>query len=202
MTEIESFRISELFDDNTNSPTPPHTPTPTPASTPSEHAEWSDGLKQYWQRVEGYNELVKDSNVYMFKINDATVRYTGKKKVELSSNADYALYDKMLKEPSNRSAPIEFLDTLTDRQKLLLYVACVNNGRRMIGQVPTDLSGISHLRGIPEAELNRFRHRQQSMPSSPQPTPQRQAQPQRQQRQRQMSPAVRQEALKRRMQVH
>lgn len=194
VTEIESFRISELFSDDTHSPTPPHTPTP----TSNEHAEWSDGLKQYWQRVEGYSELAKNSNVYMFKINDATVRYTGKKKVELSSNADYALYDKMLKEPSNRAAPVEFLDTLTDRQKLLLYIACVNNGRRMIGHVPTDLSGISHLRGIPEAELNKFRHRQQNMPSNPQPTPQRQVQAQ----QRQMSPAVRQEALKRRMQQH
>ena len=136
----------------------------------------------------------------MFQINDATVRYTGKKKVELSSNADYALYDKMLKEPSNRAAPVEFLDTLTDRQKLLLYIACVNNGRRMTGHVPTNLSGIAHLSGIPEAELNRFRHRQQSMQSTPQPTPQRQSQPQ--QRQRQMSPDIRNETLKRRMQVH
>lgn len=194
VTEIDSFRIAELFDDNTNSPTP----TPPSAPTPSDRAEWSDGLKRYWQRVDGYRELAKNNNEYMFKIHDATVRYTGKKKVELSCNADYALYDKMLKEPSNRAAPIEFLDTLTEKQKLLLYIACVNNGRRMIGHVPTDLSGISHLRGIPEAEMNRFIHRQQSMPSAPKPTPQRQVQPP----QRKMLPSVRQEALKRRMQVH
>ena len=106
----------------------------------------------------------------------------------------------MLKEPSNRAAPVEFLDTLSREQKLMLYIACVNNGRRMVGKVPTDLSGIERLQGIPEAEMNRFRYRQQSS-NSGQPSQSQQTSEQRQpvSQHRQMSPLVRQALLRRKL---
>ena len=201
VTEIENFRIASLYGPEENAPEP-STPTPTPTPpTPDDRAQWSDDLQRYWRQVDGYSEVAKNNNEYKFKINDATVRYTNKKQVEVSSNADYALYDKLLKEPSNRAAPVEFLDTLSKEQKLLLYIACVNNGRRMSGNVPTDLSGIDRLRGIPEAEMTRFRSLQASrgsdIPSeNHQPASQRQPTPQ----QRQMSPALRQAAMSRRLQ--
>ena len=188
VTQVESLRVAELFNDGTDTPTPSSATTSvsTPP-TPDDCAQWSDDLQRYWQQVDGYLEVAKNNNEYMFKIREATVRYTGKKQVEVSSNADYNIYDKMLKEPTNRAAPVEFLDTLSKEQKLLLYIACVNNGRRMVGKVPTDLSGIDRLQGVPEAEMNKFRHRQQNA-SSNSPTPQREL-PQ-QQRSRQISSTV------------
>ena len=169
VTEIDNLRIATLFGrDDSPTPTPEQPSAPTP-TVPDDHADWSDDLQHYWQQVEGYSEVAKNNEEYRFKINDATVRYTSKKQVEVSRNADYLVYDKMLKEPSNRSAPIEFLDTLNQEQKLLLYIACVNNGRRMKGAIPTDLSGIERLQGVPEAEMNKFRHRMETQPSASQP---------------------------------
>ena len=162
VAQIDNFRISQLYEPESN--------VPEPENIPNDHADWSNDLQSYWQQAEGYHELAKNNNEYKFKINDATVRYTAKKQVQISNNAGYALYDKMLKEPSSRSAPVEFLDTLSNEQKLLLYIACVNNGRRMVGQVPDDLSGIDRLQGIPPAALNMFRHRRQAASTQPQPT--------------------------------
>ena len=54
---------------------------------------------------------------------------------------------------------IEFASTLSKEQALMLYVACVNYGRKMSGCVPKDLSGINKLKGVPSAELNKFNHR-------------------------------------------
>ena len=166
VTEIDNFRISSLYDGE-DLPPPPFAPSP---SVPNNNAYWSDDLQRYWQQVEGYSEVAKNNEEFRFKIKDATVRYTNKKQVDISGNADYLVYDKMLKEPSNRSAPIEFLDTLSQKQKLLLYIACVNNGRRMKGAVPTDLSGIARLNGVPEAEMNKFRHRLETINPASQST--------------------------------
>lgn len=154
VSQIDNFRISQLYEPESN--------LPELDNIPNDHADWSNGLQNYWQQTEGYRELAKNNLEYKFQINEATVRYTSQKDVEISSNADYALYDKLLKEPTGRSAPVEFLETLSNEQKLLLYIACVNNGRRMTGQIPTDLSGINNLQGVPMAALNMFNHRQQS----------------------------------------
>ena len=176
VTDVDNIRISTLYEsDNTNTPstqpaepTQPETETPpSRPSVPDDRADWSDGLKNYWSRVEGYSEVAKNNEEYKFKINDATVRYTSNKQVEVSRNADFDLYMKLLKEPSSRSAPVEFLDTLSQNQKLMLYIACVNSGRRMKGAVPTDLSGIEHLEGIPAEEMNRFRHRMETRSEQP-----------------------------------
>ncbi len=160
VNEIDNFRISTLYEDGQSTPTP--TPTPTPTQVPDPHADWSNNLQTYWQGVEGYREIAKTGSEYKFKVNDATVRYTSKKDVQVSKNADYELYVKLLREPSNHDAPVEFLDTLSREQALMLYVACVNNGRTMRGAVPTDLSGIEQIRGISAAEMNKFRYRMQN----------------------------------------
>lgn len=124
-------------------------------STNSQPAEWSKNLKQYWSKVEGYNELSNNQNEYSFAINNSKVRYTDKDKVELSRDADYDVYVKLLKEPSNKNKPVIFKDTLTKEQALKLYVACVNNNRQMKGALPKDLSQLKTLRGIPAEDLKK-----------------------------------------------
>ncbi|MEE6207090.1 MAG: hypothetical protein VZR95_03440 [Alphaproteobacteria bacterium] len=159
INQVDNFRISTLYEDEAeNGPAPAPTPTkPEPEPIPDDHAGWSDDLQAYWQNIEGYQEVAKNNIEYKFKINDATVRYTSPRKVEVSRNADYDLYTKLLQEPTNKDKPVEFLDTLTKEQALTLYVACINNGRRPVGAVPRDLSGIENIQGIPESELRRFR---------------------------------------------
>ncbi|MBO6281591.1 MAG: hypothetical protein J6N49_03565 [Alphaproteobacteria bacterium] len=171
ITQVDNFRIATLYEDeNTNRPQPTSTPTPTPTNpepepVPTDRADWSDNLQAYWKNVEGYQEVAKNNIEYKFKINDATVRYTSPRKVEVSSNADYNLYTKLLQEPTNKNKPVEFLDTLTKEQALTLYIACINNGRRPVGAVPRDLSGIENIQGIPESELQKFRQLESGGPS-------------------------------------
>ena len=154
--QVDNFRVSTLYeDDNGNQPS--QSPESQPEQIPNDHSEWSDSLQAYWQNVDGYQEVAKNNAEYKFKINGATVKYSAQNKVEVSRNADYDLYDKLLQEPTNKTKPVEFLDTLTQEQALTLYIACINNGRRPVGAVPRDLSGIDRLQGIPESELRKFR---------------------------------------------
>ncbi len=160
---VDNFRIDSLYE-------PERTPTPSvpPVETPSDRAGWSNGLQDYWSGTEGYREISKNNEEYKFKVKEATVCYTSEKDVKVSKNADYDLYVKLLKEPGTKNAPIEFLNTLSKEQALLLYIACINNGRHPVGAVPTDLSGIERLHGVPLQEINKFRHRmqQQTTPSA------------------------------------
>ena len=39
----------------------------------------------------------------------------------------------------------------------MLYVACINNGRRMRGAIPRDLSKIDTLTTIPKTERDKFK---------------------------------------------
>lgn len=160
---VENFRIASLYE-------PEDTPTPPPpvVNTPDNRADWSNGLKDYWSGMEGYQEIAKNNEEYKFKIKEATVSYSSPKDVKVSKKADYELYVKLLKEPSTQNAPIEFLSTLSKEQALLLYIACINNGRHPVGAVPTDFSGIDRLQGVSPLEINKFRHRmQQSSTSAP-----------------------------------
>lgn len=171
VNQIDNVRISTLYEPDINLPVPAPVSSPTLTSPPApdpvadDNSQWSDGLKRYWQKVDGYKEIAKNNDEYRFKIKEATVRYTKDREVDVSRNADFDLYVKLLNEPSTRNAPIEFLPTLSKEQALTLYVACINYGRRPIGAVPKDLSGVENLRGIPAAELNRFRHRTQNVPA-------------------------------------
>lgn len=166
VNQVDDIQIATLYDENTPQPdgTNPQQPgngnntPPPPSHAPDDHADWSDNLKNYWSHVAGYHEIAKNNDEYRFKINNATIRYENAKKVQVSSNATYDLYVKLLHEPTNAGRSVEFLPNLTREQALTLYVACINNGRRVKGNVPTDLSGIENIQGIPPAALNRFRH--------------------------------------------
>ena len=62
----------------------------------------------------------------------------------------------MLEEPTNKCNPVNFLPSLTEEQKLLLYVACINSGRKTKGEIPTNLERIANMREIPQEERDKF----------------------------------------------
>ncbi|MBQ4400262.1 MAG: hypothetical protein II830_03085, partial [Alphaproteobacteria bacterium] len=126
---------------------------------PDDKAYWSDDLQKYWSKFDGYKEIAKNNREYSFELNDSKVSYTDKNHVNVGSSADFDLYVKLLKEPSSKNNVIKFAPTLSKEQALMLYIACTNYGRKMSGQVPTDLSGIDNLQGIPPEEMNKFNHR-------------------------------------------
>ena len=160
INEVDDINVGRLLEEENRPEETANHPTSAPIpSVPDDRAFWSDGLQRYWSRVEGYQEIAKNNNEYTFKINDAKIRYTDKSHVNVSSNADFELYVKLLKEPSGKNNVIEFAPTLSRDQALMLYIACTNYGRKMSGRVPTDLSGIDRLQGIPPAEMNKFNHR-------------------------------------------
>ncbi|MCQ2735028.1 MAG: hypothetical protein MJ212_03655, partial [Alphaproteobacteria bacterium] len=155
LNEIDNFRITSLYDNsNENDPNlqPQH-------EIPCDHADWSDDLQRYWQQVEGYREISKNNLEYKFAINNATISYKNRHEAEVSDNAGYDLYVKMLSEPTNINRKVEFLDTLKEEQALTLYVACINSGRIPTGNVPTDLSKIDGMASIPEEAKQIFRQR-------------------------------------------
>ena len=163
LNTVDNFRITSLYD-NTWNPDSPQ-----PVEIPNDHAEWSDDLQRYWQRVEGYREIAKNNMEYKFAVNDATISYKNRHEAEISENAGYDLYVKMLAEPTNRARKVEFIDTLSKEQALTLYVACINSGRIPTGKVPTDLSQIDSLTSIPEAAKQAFKQRMRQ-PQSQQQT--------------------------------
>ncbi|MBR1840539.1 MAG: hypothetical protein IJ778_00225 [Alphaproteobacteria bacterium] len=161
LNEIDNFRIASLYDNSYNyDPNLPPQP-----EIPSDHADWSDDLQRYWQQVDGYHEIAKNNLEYKFAVNNATISYKNRYEAEISDNAGYDLYVKMLAEPTNKARKVEFMETLTEEQALTLYVACINSGRVPTGKVPTDLSKIERMSSIPEAAKQTFRQRMsQSQP--------------------------------------
>lgn len=154
INEVDMLRISRLFDDTLP---PPVTPTPSPATpTADDVTKWEE-LRAYWQRSENYSEILCNKDEYSFSLNETTIRYTNQNEVSISKNAEYENYVKLINAPGSQKNKIEFMDTLSPEQALTLYIVCVNNGRTMSGNVPTDLSGVDRLSGIPAAEIAKFR---------------------------------------------
>ena len=147
ISQINGMDISLLAEDKT--------PAPAENSNNIKPADWSNNLKQYWSKFEGYKELADNQQEYYFAVNNSKIRYTDKDKVELSRDADYDVYVKLLKEPSNAAKPVVFKDTLTKEQALKLYVACVNSNRQMKGALPKDLSQLKYLKGVPAEDLKK-----------------------------------------------
>ena len=156
INQIDGFSVSRLYDDVLPAD---GEQLPVQPQIPSDKASWSDGLKAYWQNTDGYEELAKNNLEYKFKINNAMVSYSAPDKVKISTNAEFNIYMKALKEPSTKNMPVEFLNTLSREQALMLYVACINCGRKPVGNVPQDLSGIEKFSGIPLPELQKFQYR-------------------------------------------
>lgn len=148
INNINGIEVSDLADDNRQ-------PVSQPEQQPRKPAVWSRGLEAYWSKFEGYKEIANTEREYSFSIKEGTIKYTEQSKVQVSKDAQYDAYVKLLQEPSNKSKPIIFKDTLTEEQALKLYVACVNSNRIMKGAVPRDLKKLSSLRDIPAADLQR-----------------------------------------------
>ena len=115
----------------------------------SENADWSNHLQSYYQRLPDYTEIAKNDEEYVFKLGQDIVRYTDKNTLALSKQSKFETYMNILAEPSNKNSAVNFLPSLDKEQALMLYAACVANGRKMKGNVPTDLNGLNHLQGIP-----------------------------------------------------
>lgn len=120
---------------------------------------WSKELKNYWQKFDGYEEVANNKSEYTFRLHNDTVSYKSQNKVNVSGDAEYETYKKLLNEPTNKNKAVRFKDDLTEEQALKLYVACVNSGKKMRGAVPKNLDKIKMLKDIPVAEINKFNYR-------------------------------------------
>ncbi len=151
--KIDGFELSLLVDDKLTGDTVK--PSQYPEQTTEKPAVWSKNLKKYWTQFDGYQKLTDNENEYMFSIKNSKVKYTAQNKVQLSNDAEYEMYVRLLNEPSNKNKPIVFKDTLTKEQALKLYVACVVYKRKMKGNLPKDFSTIKKLKDIPTADMQK-----------------------------------------------
>ena len=133
-----------------------HNPTPSP-HIPDDKADWSDDLQKYWSKFEGYKETAKNNAEYSFKIKNQAVKYTSQNQVTMGKTCHYEMYKRLVEEPSSAKKTVRFENTLSEEQALMLYVACVNSGRKMRGDIPTDLSKIEAMVTIPQAERDKFK---------------------------------------------
>ena len=156
IAEAQTINVADLVDGKAQPDD--HNPAPTPpAPVADDKAGWSDELQKYWSKFEGYKQINKNNNEYSFAIKNQDVCYTAENKVNLSRNCKYEMYDRLVKEPSGAKRTILFKDTLSEEQALMLYVACVNNGRKMRGVLPKDLSLVETMKAIPQAERDKFK---------------------------------------------
>ena len=156
IAEAQTINVADLVDGKAQPDD--HNPAPTPPTpVADDKAGWSDELQKYWSKFEGYKQINKNNNEYSFAIKNQDVCYTAENKVNLSQNCKYEMYDRLVKEPSGAKRAILFKDTLSEEQALMLYVACVNNGRKMRGVLPKDLSLVETMEAIPQAERDKFK---------------------------------------------
>lgn len=148
VNSFAGFNVDKLLDEDN---TPQN-------NIPNDKAGWSDNLKKYWEKVDGYQEIAKNNNEYRFKIKEDTLSYSAPNKVKVSDGAKYDVYVKLLQEPTNKSKPIRFKETLSEEQALKLYVACINNGRKPVGKIPTNLTAIENIQDIPFSEKQKFKN--------------------------------------------
>lgn len=131
---------------------------------------WSNHLQSYYQRQANYTEIAKNDEEYVFKLGNDIVRYTDKTTLSVSKDSQFATYMQVLAEPSNKNTTINFMPSLTKEQALMLYAACVASGRKMKGNVPTELHGLDRLQGIPPRTMDLINQRLGRTPVTPTPT--------------------------------
>lgn len=148
VSNVQTLNVAELADDKNSEEE---------RYVPDDKANWSDDLQKYWKQFDGYVETAKNNEEYSFKIKDQAVKYTSKTNVYLGKSCHYEMYKRLVEEPSGAKRPIKFEKTLSKEQALMLYVACVNAGRKMQGEIPQDLSKIDSLSIIPKSELDKFK---------------------------------------------
>jgi hypothetical protein len=133
---------------------------------PNNRAGWSDELQRYYRRQEGYSELTKNNLEYAFKLGEDVVRYTDPKNVSIAKDSSFSTYMKVVNAPISRGSAINFRPNLNEEQKLMLFAACVASGRKMKGDIPTDLSGLDRLQGIDAATMAKINRTLGRSPSS------------------------------------
>lgn len=162
ISEVQTLNVADLAEGKPQidehhseykSPTQPSAPEP----VADDKADWSDELQKYWKSFDGYKEISKNNVEYSFSIKNQKVSYTSKGSVRLDSSCKYEMYKRLVEEPSSAKKAVRFEDSLSKEQALMLYVACVNGGRRMRGAIPSDLSAIDSITSIPKAELDKFK---------------------------------------------
>lgn len=89
-------------------------------------------------KIENYEQDTSKDG-FAAKFNNAEIHYSSPDDVTVSPDADYKVFDTMLKEPDNKGRPIEFPDNASKEIATRLYAACVLNGNPMQGAVPTEL---------------------------------------------------------------
>lgn len=154
ISEAQTINVADLVEGKPL--TDEHTPAPSPR-IPDDKSDWSDDLQKYWSHFEGYKEKAKNNVEYSFSIKNQAVKYTSPDKVNMGKTCHYEMYKRLVEEPSNAKKTVRFENTLSEEQALMLYVACVNSGRKMRGNIPTDLSKIETLITIPQAERDKFK---------------------------------------------
>lgn len=103
-----------------------------------EKAEWYKAQAEEG-KIENYEQDTSKEG-FAAKFNNAEIHYSSPDDVTVSPDADYKVFDTMLKEPDNKGRPIEFPDNASKEIATRLYAACVLNGNPMQGAVPTELN--------------------------------------------------------------
>ena len=139
-------------DDNKNDKTEPEKPalkinegTPQPEDkTNEETPDWVTEKAKWYKaqaeagEIENYEQDTSKEG-FAAKFNNAEIHYSSPDEVTVSQDAEYKVFDTMLKEPDNKGRPIEFPDNASKEVTTRLYAACVLNGNPMQGAVPTEL---------------------------------------------------------------
>ena len=102
-----------------------------------EKAEWYKAQAEEG-KIENYEQDTSKEG-FAAKFNNAEIHYSSPDDVTVSPDADYKVFDTMLKEPDNKGRPIEFPDNASKEIATRLYAACILNGNPMQGAVPTEL---------------------------------------------------------------
>ena len=139
-------------DDNKNDKTEPEKPalkinegTPQPEDkTNEETPDWVTEKAKWYKaqaeagEIENYEQDTSKEG-FAAKFNNAEIHYSSPDEVTVSQDAEYKVFDTMLKEPDNKGRPIEFPDNASKEVTTRLYAACVLNVNPMQGAVPTEL---------------------------------------------------------------
>lgn len=139
-------------DDNKNDKTEPEKPalkinegTPQPEDkTNEETPDWVTKKAKWYKaqaeagEIENYEQDTSKEG-FAAKFNNAEIHYSSPDEVTVSQDAEYKVFDTMMKEPDNKGRPIEFPDNASKEVTTRLYAACVLNGNPMQGAVPTEL---------------------------------------------------------------
>lgn len=139
-------------DDNKNDKAEPEKPalkinegTPQPEDkTNEETPDWVTEKAKWYKaqaeagEIENYEQDTSKEG-FAAKFNNAEIHYSSPDEVTVSQDAEYKVFDTMLKEPDNKGRPIEFPDNASKEVTTRLYAACVLNGNPMQGAVPTEL---------------------------------------------------------------